>query len=608
MAMRLISKALPSLALSGLMLAVSAGTDAQEKIQAPAPPSSCSRENALEIIQQHIDATKTFDNDVRRIAVLLRAADLIWPYQQEKGRATFTDAFDVATRNFKEKGDKPFNEGRLVIQGPDQRYTVITAIAKHDSAWARKLSNQILQEEAEEARDKAAKDQRQETRTGEKLLVVAASLLASDQATALGFAKRSLSYPASYQLTLFFYKLSEINKVAADTLYQDALTAYAPAPMEQFLYLSAYPFGRNRDVGEMPMWISYTVPAAWKPNSLLQRLFMQTLLTRARELVENPVPPEPGKSWSEASQIFMALTRLEPEVATSLPDLAPALQELKRSTSALLSQRDQQHATNTLADPPPKRSFDEEVEAADKLANATRRESGIAMAILNASDAESLEQIEAAAAKIDDLTLRVQLLSRVYFNRAQRALKDKKIDEARKLAAKVDELDQRAYLYSQIATESIKKTKNDAQAREMLDDVLDAVAKAPNTEIKARGLLAVAYLYSSFDPNRAVAVLGDAVKTINRVESIDLTSDTVLERIEGKVFGFYTSLQTPGFNPEVGFREIGKVDFDGTLYLASNLTDKSLRAMTTLALVERCLRSQAPVPKPKQSKPAATKP
>ncbi|MFN2517060.1 MAG: hypothetical protein ABR556_12705, partial [Pyrinomonadaceae bacterium] len=54
---------------------------AQDKSQKPTlPSSSCSRENALTIVQQQIDLTKTIDDDVRRITVLLRAADLIWPY------------------------------------------------------------------------------------------------------------------------------------------------------------------------------------------------------------------------------------------------------------------------------------------------------------------------------------------------------------------------------------------------------------------------------------------------------------------------------------------------------------------------------------------------
>ena len=62
-------------------------------------------------------------------------------------------------------------------------------------------------------------------------------------------------------------------------------------------------------------------------------------------------------------------------------------------------------------------------------------------------------------------------------------------------------------------------------------------------------------------------------------------------------------MKTPGFNPENGFREVGKYDFDGALYLAGNFANKRLRAMTTLALVEECLRSQTQPAKPAKQKP-----
>jgi hypothetical protein len=176
-----------------------------------------------------------------------------------------------------------------------------------------------------------------------------------------------------------------------------------------------------------------------------------------------------------------------------------------------------------------------------------------------------------------------------------------KLDEARRFAAKVEEPDQRVYLYAQIATESLRQTKNDAAAREILEDVLEAVSKAPHSEVKARAMLVVVHLYSTIDPNRAVAVLGDVVKTINHVESIDLSSDTVRKRIEGRAFGYYRSLQTPGFSPETVFREMGKLDFDGTLYLAGNLSDKFLRAMTSLAVVDQCLKDLEAAPKPKKT-------
>lgn len=580
---------------------------AQDKPQPVATPAStCSRDSALEIVARQVDLSKTIDNDVKRIDVLLRAGDTAWSFEQDKARASFADAFEIATRVFKEKGAPDTRDGRMGVQGIDYRYRVITAIAKRDSAWARKLSKQILDEEAQEAADKAAKNSSY-PHTGDKLLSMARSLLDSDQPTALGFARSSLSYPASITLPGFLFKTSETNRTASDQFYLEALNAYAKAPMEQFLYLSSYPFAARRELGEMPIWTYYAVPAALTPNPLLQRAFVTTLLGRARDLIQNPVAAEPGKRYSEASQIFMALSRLESMIAGPLADLGAALAEAKGNVFSLLSQPEQTKAGDTLIDPP-KRSFDEEVERADRLANADARESGIALAIINAPDTESLEKIEAAAAKLEDVKLRSQILSYLYFYRAQSALKEKRIDEARRLAAKVDEPDQRAYLYAQIATESLKQKKNDGETREMLEDVLEAVAKAPNSVVKARAMLVVVHLYSTIDPNRAVSVLGDVVKTINHVESIDLSGDSVNKKIEGKQFGMYRSLQLPGFSPENVFREMGKLDFDGTLYAASNLTDKSLRALTTLAITDQCLKSLPPPSKPKPNKAAPAKP
>lgn len=192
--------------------------------------------------------------------------------------------------------------------------------------------------------------------------------------------------------------------------------------------------------------------------------------------------------------------------------------------------------------------------------------------------------------KISDSALRPQLLNWLYFSRTQNAIREKRLIQARKLAAKVDELDQRAYLYFQIAEESLKQDMDQAQAREMLEEVVDGTAKAPATMVTARTQLGVAYLYTRIDLNRAIAVLGDAVKNINRIEQPDFSRQFVMRQIKGKTFGTYATFQTPGFNPENAFRELAKPDFDGTLYQASNLTDKPLRARTTLALIEPYLQ------------------
>jgi hypothetical protein len=101
------------------------------------------------------------------------------------------------------------------------------------------------------------------------------------------------------------------------------------------------------------------------------------------------------------------------------------------------------------------------------------------------------------------------------------------------------------------------------------------------------------------------------VKCNNRIESPDFSRQFEMRKIEGKNFGSYAAFQTPGFKPENAFRELGKLDFDGALYQASNFSDKSLRSLTTLALVEPCVQQKlapAKSEKTKKGEAAATKP
>ena len=189
-----------------------------------------------------------------------------------------------------------------------------------------------------------------------------------------------------------------------------------------------------------------------------------------------------------------------------------------------------------------------------------------------------------------------------YFFRAEAAIKDQKLDEARKLAEKVGEIDRRAYLYLTIAEEFLKQTEDQSRARETLEEVSAAVKKAPSTIVTARSLLGLAHLFSKIDGNRSIELLGNAVSCINRLEAPDFSSEYVQIKLEGKDFGLYTGFQTSGFIPENVFREVGKEDFDGVLYQAANLADKSLRALTTLALVEPCLSKIPPSPPQKRKK------
>jgi len=586
----------PTIVTLVLLIIISASNaSAQKKPDAPVS-QLCTRNSALDIIQQQSAGAKTFDNPVQRIAVMLRAADLMWPYQPAKARAIFTEAFDAATLDFKEKGDQTVRDGRMPVNLPDQRYRVIGAIAKRDPQWARKLTDQVIEETKSETATDSAKDSSNPLQKAEKLFGVALTLIHTDVNSAVVFARMTFRQTATLYLPLFTYRLADTNKTLADTFYTEALAAYSNSPMDQFLYLSSYPFANDREAGEMPGWTVYKVPASVTPNPILQRAFMQVLLRQAQALSTKTTEAQPGARYSEAAQIWMALSRLENKVQTFVPDLFPALQEAKGSMFVLMSQKDQERTASNLVEPP-KLTFAEKIEAAEKQTDPGRRESGIALAILGASKDEPLDFVVAAADKLDDLGLRAQVLNRLYFNYSQEALKNKQFDEARGLASKVEQLDHRAYLYSTIVSESIKAAKNDIEIREILEEVLTVTAKAPNTEVKARALLAVAYLFAKVDAIRGVGILGDAIKTINQIENPDFSRDQLNTKIEGKQFGSYSVLNTPGFNPENAFREMSSFDFDGLLYQAGQFTNKSLRSMTTLALVEPCLKLAPPKPK-----------
>jgi len=465
-----------------------------------------------------------------------------------------------------------------------------------DGPQGRRLAGAVRTDQCDEL---PVVDAQADVTTAERLLTLASSLISSNQSIAVSFARETFRYPATSYLSEFLYRFAARDKSAADEFYREALAAYANAPMERLLYLSSYPFGNDREAGDMPGYVIYNVPEGFVANANLQLSFVQAILRRAQNFIENPSNISGGTRVSDPEEMWLALTRLQAQIRKSLPDLAAAVESAIDNLDAKLDSNQHKELRRKIDDDnPPKKTFDEQVEAALRNPNVDRRDEQLTLAILHQSNDETLNHVLDALDKIADSSLRQPLLNWIYFDRAQRAIKDQKLDEARKLAAKVEELDQRVFLYSRIAEESLKQNPDQSQAREVLEEVLEAATKAPNTMVKVRGLLGIAYLYTKFDMDRATSVIGQVVQCINRIEHPDFRQQALIRRIEGKKFASYAAFVTPGFTPENAFREIGKADFDGMLNQASNLSDKSLRALTTLAIVEQCLNDQTAKPKP----------
>jgi tetratricopeptide (TPR) repeat protein len=587
---------------------------AQSKPAGSGKSPLCNRDNAVEMIKQQIDITKAFKDPVQRLAVLIRAADMLWPYEQERARAVFSEAFELATENEQENEQKGPRSLILRLQIPDQRYVVIRAVTKRDPAWAKELTQQMLKRDTEAREATSTRNSFNDLLTAERLLDSAKQMIATDIKAAFDLARASLNYPASGALTRFLYRLAEVNQPAADQFYAQALAIYRDKPLREFLYLQAYPFAWRETVNT-PTFDSYVVPANFVTTQSLQRQFVQVLLRRAHQVLETPL--DQGDTYRDprgtllpgTAHLLQALMLLEPQIKGSLPDLLAPLTEAREKILVSLSVDTQKRLMQPGREVSitQEKTFDEQIESAQKVPDVDRRDELIAEAVLSTfADTQSLAGVIQAIDKISDSNLRNRLIEWLYFRRATAAVKDKQFEEAEKLASQVEGMEQRAYLHIEIAKGLFSRNER-AHARDILDEAITEAKKAGATIFAARTLLTASNLYTKIDPGAAISLLTDAINCINRIDGPDFSSDnqTQVKMVERKGRSGHYPLRfyMPGLDPESAFREMAKVDFDISLSQSSAITDKFQRAMSTLALADTCLQQaqQQPKAKPKRA-------
>lgn len=560
---------------------------------------ACDQQRALALVEQQAEEARSFAPSASQITVMIRAADLLWPYRQEQARATFAEAFDLAVEHFRQRGDETVREGRAGrMQLPDQRFEVMKAVAKRDAAWARRLAEQTAEESK---RDAAARAQSAEGRgVGEKLINLATAMLEVDGAAALGLARGSFRQPASLFLPRFFYELAKRDQRAADELFLEAVAAYSAAGTTHDLaYLSVYPFALKSTLAAVKSSTAYEPPPGFKESAAAQEAFLRAVLARAEVVSRTPdqFSTDANPYYWETAQLVSAIAALEPLAAARLPAYAERVAEMRARVEAAGGERARAGAHSYLANQrraEESQDFAAQADKAEAQTDPDRRDQAVTFLALGARTLEDFARLESLAEKVSDANVRRQLLDWLNFNRSIRLSKDGLFDESKRAADRVGELDLRSVLYFEIGRESLKRLADKARARELLDEVAAAAAKSPNTAVKARAQLGVVHLLSGFDGLRALEVANDAVKTVNALDNPDLARGFVARRIEGKTFSTFGGFAVPGFSLETAFRELGPHDFEGALMAARNLSDRALRATAVVGLAAHCLEQPAP--------------
>lgn len=563
------------------------------------PVKECNALLTRQLVEQQAEESKSVEETDKRINILLRVADFLWAADEETARKYFADAFQIAQARFQEKGletlQKKESRG-LVIPLPDYRFSVISAVARRDGEWAKKLIEIVLKE-FDEDKEKDKRNSFDRDREVGEILSIASKTAKDNPNLALTLARRAMRYPLIRNWYFTMYQMAGNNQALADQIYGELLTNYADSEIARLLYLSAYPFGSQRIVGVEKYSLGVSIPANFSPNPNLKRQFLLTLFRRMMKLTTASPQESQQTETPDSTAALIALNEIEPTIAQQVPDLAQTFSKAKIHVNSIVSGAGAEDARKTEEQNNSfNNSFEAQLEAAEKADDeGTLTEMHIFNLVKAAKTEDDYKKAESWLDKIEDENTRESTSNHFYFQRSKLATREKRFDEARKFANKVVKIEHRAVLYFDITEAKMKEPMTKLESLDTLLEVFQMAQKSPDSIEKAQVLLGLAFMYEKVDHYNALDSLSNAIKTANNLENPNLFTNNIMQQIIGKEFSFFMILAVPGFDVSETFYALSQKDFQGTLTYTTSFSDKYLRTLAVLATVRDCEKNVKPV-------------
>ena len=570
---------------------------------------ACNPQMAQMLVEQQVAESKSVTARPKRIKILIRSADFLWPLDQPTARGYFIEAFTNAKEHFAEKGFEKANLQTSKNGGsksfsivPDLRSDVIRATAKRDPELAKKFTDEVLAE-LEKATERDAMDK---TREQDDLLRIAGESAATEPELARYLFRRLMRYPLTQTWFFALAGAARNNQAFADSIYAEALRNFRNEKPGKLLYLSAYPFGLETVFGQNRTSFSGAPIPSFVPNASLQRSFLDTFFARVASFTGNPEelnqPPE-KYSQPEAISMVTAMRDIEPIVMERFPDMLQRFTVARAQANAALTAEMRKDIDGLEKNASSRsRSFEESIKDLEEAdGKGTLTDYMIAQILFQRrmrAD-EQYAKYEPWIAKIKEEQPRADITNYFWFLRAQLAIKEKRFTEAEKMAAKVPELDHRAIVLFDIAKIQLDSTNEVGSGFDTLNAVSKLTRTAPNSVAKAQILFSLVQFYERVNHSLALDELGEAVRVVNQLEEPDLFQNWVFRQIAGKDFVFMSSIPLPGNDLEGMFTEMGKKDFEMSLANARAFNDKYFRTIAVIAIAKNCI----PVKPPTATKP-----
>ncbi len=549
----------------------------------------CTPEYSQTLVKQQLSNSDSLTDEPKKIKILVKVAEFFWKVDKKQSLDYYKQAFALAEKDFEEKSkDKKKNSSVY-----DYRTFVLREVAKKDTELAKQFKDKILKNLAEKIKERDKSDFEQ-YREVSGILYVVSEIADSNPELAVQLGREVIGYELSNSWYFNLYSIAGKNRAVSDQLFQEVLAKHSNTEVFRLLYLSAYPFARDRIFGIEKNSLGTSVPTNFQPNPNFQALFLNTLFNRILQLTPTDTEKAIQTAFPETSVAVSALEEIQPYMA-QFPALLNKFNQAKTHASSLVS--------NEMLDSLKKRQESDEkfnLPIETKIKNLEKLESDgklrdidIFSVIFGLDEEKYFEKMEIWLVKISDAKVSVAAKEYFYYKRSKVAIDDKRFDDALKYAEKVMGFIVKANQFFEIAQGELKEKRDNFAANSLLTKVYTNANKAENSVEKAQVFFGLARIYADYDVFQAFQSLSKAIEITNDLEDPDIFKNHLQLKVEiPKQGSFYTGYNTVGLNMEEVFVKVSQKDFGQTLGQAESFGDPYFRTIAVISSINECQKNR----------------
>ncbi|PYT05108.1 MAG: hypothetical protein DMF60_13015 [Acidobacteria bacterium] len=579
--------------------------DAKGKVEGTV--RSNDQENGLWLLLRLADELRGEWDRPAAALLQVRIADAVWRFDEAAARSIFRAAFDSVRQPIYDKlslDEKAETEKRdLLRRQAISLNEVVERFGVHDRKGAQAWLDQLEEAKASEGRPSEPIN----SDRAEVLAQLALELATNKPEQAFRLGLTSLSgkqIPPAFGRLLF--TLSNENRNLSDALFREAIAAMRRngyAYSSALLSLNNYIFdsqGRvhaEANAADSRLLINFFIDAARA----------QTILWR-----EARAGGQPTISDSVASLFGFLTSAAAPIIRMNAPDRLVIMESLldelssglsleqRRQIDAVSSSRQQEVAVSSAIG----LDTDMQIDRADQEKDSWTRDTlfrSIALKLMRTDTGRALS----VAARISDVTMRVQTEDDINLTSCSAKLRARSFDEARVAALKLSDLSLQAKFLAELASIALGSSKEHSRATDLLWEAYSIALKCEETPDKVLSLLIISEEFAKFDLFRAFDTLWFAVKTVNRLKSDDtvrpasssgpLITIKSITGVNGKEFttGEHTRAESIDF---VQIAILARQDFAQTRVIGENIENTLFRTKFLIAAASTALNSSPKKP------------